>query len=76
MGCSIIKYNDIGESAGLPHEILTVGREEVNVRLLGHEDRPQSLELADDCILETIHGKYLGDKYAEKNAKKVWKQGS
>jgi len=46
VGCSIIKYNDIGESAGLPHEIFTVGREEVKVRLLGHEDRPRSLELA------------------------------
>jgi hypothetical protein len=36
--------------------MLTMGRYEVEVRLLGDEGRTKSLELANDQVLEGVHG--------------------
>lgn len=45
-----------------------MGRDEVEVRLLGEKGRPQSLELADDMLLGHVHGECnLGG-----GAKGVW----
>jgi len=48
--------------------LLTVGGDEVEVRLFGEKRRPQSLELADDMLLGHVHGECnLGG-----GAKGVW----
>lgn len=40
--------------------MLTMGGDKVEVRLLGHERRPESLDLANDHVFESVHDGYLG----------------